>query len=378
MSKPAAPSTPANPGFEVEITSGGRAYGDGEASRTAPNLSPARAEAKARVRRRTNLIIAGCAALFAAIVLWAWLSNPNSLIPSDAVARVNGEYIYDRDIAREMDLTRVYNDIANRDNEPAPSAPSALESLITRLVQAQDAKKAGVAVSAEDLESALAAVPENLGLASQEELVTVLAKYNRTLDDMRSSVRDALLLTRHISQNVAASGKTDDEKRTLTNAWQTRLVQSARIERLKSAGSGPAPRVGSEAPDFTLKDIDGKEVKLSALRGRPVMLNFWATWCPPCRAEIPTIAELYKSTHKDGAYEILGIATQSDNATIKAFTQEFSMTFPIAPDVESRITSLYHVLPIPTSFFIDKDGIIRDTHVGIVDKETMEKWLLGK
>jgi peroxiredoxin len=277
-----------------------------------------------------------------------------------------------------MDLTRVYNDIAKRDNEPAPSAPSALESLITRMVQVQDARKADVVVSAEDVESALAAVPNNLGLSSQDELVKVLAKYNRTLDDMRSSVRDALLLTRYISQNVAASGTTDDEKRTLTNAWQTQLVQSARIERLKSAGSGPAPRIGSEAPDFTLKDIDGKEVKLSALRGRPVMLNFWATWCPPCRSEIPTIAELYKSTHKDGAYEILGVATQSDNSTIKAFAQEFGMTFPIAPDVESRITSLYHVLPIPTSFFIDKDGIIRDTHVGIVDKETMEKWLLEK
>lgn len=376
MSKPNAPSAPTNPGFEVEITSGGRAYGDGEASRIAPTLSPARAAAKARARRRTTLIIASCALLFGAIVLWAWLSNPNALVPSDAVARVNGEYIYDRDITREMDLTRVYDEL-DTSKVFTPTAPSALESLIITRIQVQDAKKSGVAINAEDVESGLAEFSGRFGL-SQEQLVSILSKYNLTLDDMRSSIRDALLWTRHISQNVAVSGTTDDEKRILTNTWQTRLAQSAKIDRLKSAGSGPAPRIGSEAPDFTLKAIDGKEVKLSALRGRPVMLNFWATWCPPCRSEIPTIAELYKSTHKEGAYEILGIATQSDNSTIKAFAQEFGMAFPIAPDVESRVTSLYHVLPIPTSFFIDKDGIIRDTHIGIVDKETMEKWLLGQ
>ena len=108
------------------------------------------------------------------------------------------------------------------------------------------------------------------------------------------------------------------------------------------------------------------------------MVNFWATWCPPCRSEIPTITSLYRETHKGDNYEIVGVATQSDKGTIEAFAQEFGMTFPILPDVESRTTSLYHVLPIPTSFFIDKDGIIRDMRVGIVDRALMEKWLLGK
>jgi peroxiredoxin len=167
----------------------------------------------------------------------------------------------------------------------------------------------------------------------------------------------------------------------MENDWLTSLAQTSKIERFKAAGSGAAPRVGSEAPEITLKDLSGKEVKLSSLRGRPVMVNFWATWCPPCRQEIPVISEMYNETHglagSSGPYEILGVATQSDVATVKAFTDEFKMAFPVVQDVESLATSDYHVLPIPTTFFIDKDGIIRYIQTGMVDRPLMEKWLLG-
>ena len=108
------------------------------------------------------------------------------------------------------------------------------------------------------------------------------------------------------------------------------------------------------------------------------MLNFWATWCPPCRAEIPILTRTYEETNKNGSYEILGVATQSDASTIAAFVKEFNMTFPVLADAGSQVTSLYHVLPIPTTFFIDKDGIIQFIKSGPVDRPLMEKYLLGK
>jgi peroxiredoxin len=136
--------------------------------------------------------------------------------------------------------------------------------------------------------------------------------------------------------------------------------------------------VGAEAPDFTLKDLSGKDVTLSSLRGKPVMINFWATWCPPCREEIPVITKLYGETKGGTSYEVLGVATQSDASTIRAFADEFAMDFPLLPDANSNVVSSYHVLPIPTTFFVDKDGIIRFIQTGPVRREVMEEWLLGE
>jgi thiol-disulfide isomerase/thioredoxin len=107
-------------------------------------------------------------------------------------------------------------------------------------------------------------------------------------------------------------------------------------------------------------------------------VNFWATWCPPCRAEIPAIVRLYEEEHTGDNFEILGvaIASQSNAEVIRAFMGEFNMNFPILIDAESQVVGLYHVLPIPTSFFVDEEGIIRDIRAGVVDEETMRKWLV--
>jgi peroxiredoxin len=364
-------------GFEVTIESGGRAYDAGPVVLPSTTLSPARAAAKERAKHR-NLTIAGlCVAGLVAIVAWAWLSNPSANISSDALARVNGEFIYERDVNRELDLTRVSNELSNKPDADLPSPTSVLEDLIARKMQVQDARKAGVTMTAEEVDSSLADILDRSGI-SKEKLQAALAKYNLTLDDMGAVASDTYLINKYIAGYVLAGASTPEERQNKRNDWQTSLSQSAKVDRFKAAGSGPAPSVGSEAPDFTLRDLNGKDVSLSALRGQPVMINFWATWCPPCRAEIPTLVQMYKETHQPGSYEILGIATQSDMQTIQAFSKEFEMAFSVMPDNDSRITSLYHVLPIPTSFFVDKDGIIRYVQVGVADRPLLERWLLGK
>lgn len=87
---------------------------------------------------------------------------------------------------------------------------------------------------------------------------------------------------------------------------------------------------------------------------------------------------MYGGTNGKAEYEVVAVATQSDRETVKAFAQEFKMNFPILPDAGSQVTSLYHILPILATFFIDREGIIRYIQASIVDGPTMEKWLLDK
>jgi len=366
-----------DPGFEVEIKSGGRAY-DSDAPAPAPRtISPARAAAKAHTRKRNIAIAAAVVAVLTGLGLWMYLSNPSTNVPPDAVARVNGDYIYERDIDRELDLTRVANDQTGTSNSTLPSRAQVLSDLIDRKMRVQDAKKAGVQVSATELDSAIKDILDRTGL-TQAQLDDSLAKHNLTIDDMRSVAGDTLLINKYIANYVIRGATSDEDAQNKKNDWLTSLAQTSKVDRLKSTGSGPEPRVGAEAPDFTLTDLSGKEVNLKSLRGQPVMINFWATWCPPCRSEIPTIAQTYSKTHKPGSYEILGVATQSDAPTVQAFAKEFGMNFPVLPDNDNRVSDLYHILPIPTSFLIDKDGIIRDMQVGPVDAAKLQKWLLNQ
>jgi len=377
------PASKPDIGFDVEINSGGRAYDASATSEGVRAVSPTRLAAKEQARRRRVIIISLLAVGVAAVALWGWLSNPNTSVPSDAVARVNGEYILEKDVDREINLTKASLELSQvlsgtngvDTKTTLPSRAQVLEDLITRKMQVQDARKAGVVVGDTDIESAVQAIMERTGV-SQEKLEAALAKYGLTLDDLREITGDVALINKYIGDYVASGAKDEQDVQNKRNDWLTSLAQTSKIDRLKASGAGPAPQIGKEAPDFTLTSLDGKEVKLSDLRGKPVLVNFWATWCPPCRAEIPEIVQTYKETHKDN-YEIVGIATQSDRPTIEAFAKEFGILFPVLPDADNRITSdLYHVIPIPTSFFIDKDGIIRDIHIGPVDRTLLEKWLL--
>ncbi|KEO84370.1 redoxin domain-containing protein [Tumebacillus flagellatus] len=117
--------------------------------------------------------------------------------------------------------------------------------------------------------------------------------------------------------------------------------------------------VGQAAPDFQLETLDGKTVKLSDYRGKVVLLNFWASWCEPCRQEMPDIEKAYE-TYKDQGLVVLGANLQENNVSIQGFTDTMGLTFPILMDKDGKLAvQTYKVKPIPTSFYIDKDGILR-------------------
>lgn len=131
------------------------------------------------------------------------------------------------------------------------------------------------------------------------------------------------------------------------------------------ASPGSVAKEGFTAPDFKLGLMDGGTVTLSELKGKVVLVNFWTSWCPPCRKEMPAIESVYRS-YKDLGLVVIGLnlTAQDSKQAAALFAQEVGVTFPIALDLDNSVGNLYRVTALPTSFFIDRKGVIRSVIVG--------------
>jgi cytochrome c biogenesis protein CcmG, thiol:disulfide interchange protein DsbE len=142
--------------------------------------------------------------------------------------------------------------------------------------------------------------------------------------------------------------------------WASRASQQTTTH-----GGIPAPIQGFQAPDFKLDTLQGGSMQLSALRGKPVLVSLWASWCPPCKAEMPAFEKVYRQ-YGDQGFTILAVnaSNQDSQADAQAFVQANDLTFPILLDTQGRVSQLYDLRSLPTSFFIDRDGVIREIVVG--------------
>jgi len=135
----------------------------------------------------------------------------------------------------------------------------------------------------------------------------------------------------------------------------------------------PSFSSNSEAPDFALKTLDNKEVQLSNLRGKGVIINFWGTWCKPCEKEMPALESTYKE-YKNKNVEIIGVNLEESNIAVKTYVDRKDLSFPILLDKDGQVRDIYNVSTIPSSFFINEEGKIVKEYVGQMNEETLNKW----
>ncbi len=132
---------------------------------------------------------------------------------------------------------------------------------------------------------------------------------------------------------------------------------------LVPSGMSVEAKEGSLAPDFLLKELDGGEVRLSDFRGKAVIVNLWATWCGPCKKEMPQFVAAYDRYQDDGL-EIIAINLQESQSIIQPFVDDFGMEFPVALDRRGSVSDKYRILGLPTTYFIDRQGVIRSVFRG--------------
>lgn len=208
---------------------------------------------------------------------------------------------------------------------------------------------------------------ENLHLhilcSSGAIIISIIIMKTHTTNIFKPNIIIMTLLVCMIGWAVYAQINKSTEQ---TEAVDVKLATSAEVGLKK----------GNIAPDFELTTLEGKPVKLSDFKGKKVILNFWATWCPPCKAEMPHMQNFYEEQKNDnGDVEILAVNlsdSEKNNQVVKQFVKEYELTFPILLDTEG-VGDDYQAFTIPTSYVIDSNGIIKHKIVGPMSKEMMEK-----
>lgn len=130
--------------------------------------------------------------------------------------------------------------------------------------------------------------------------------------------------------------------------------------------------VGLKAPDFELENLAGEKIKLSDFQGKKVMLNFWATWCPPCKAEIPDMQKFHLEEGEDIIILAVNIDPEND---VAGFAKQMGVTFPVLLDKKNNVNKTYQIISIPTSYFIDEQGLIQNKHIGAMNIKTMREFM---
>jgi thiol-disulfide isomerase/thioredoxin len=144
-----------------------------------------------------------------------------------------------------------------------------------------------------------------------------------------------------------------------------------------NGGTNGSPEIGKPAPDFKLDTLDGRTVVLSRLQGTPVLVNFWATWCGPCRSEMPFLQLTHQNWPADKLV-LLAVDVAENSSQVSQFMASAGFSFTVLLDRQAAVAQSYNVTGIPTTIFIDKEGVIQDIHVGAFQSQAEIETILDQ
>ena len=320
---------------------------------------------------KPRLLIALGPVIIVIILALFWLPR---VVNNNNAATINGENISGAELDRRVAFERQWTEwVGNPMPASGPEADQFRSSVLDQMVEnrliLQLAKKVGITASAQDVASAVTMLESQLNI-SDAQLGSDLTKAGLSRQTLENIMREDTIIRKYIN-TVVLSGVAAADQQTAINNFYNDTLSKASIQKRVNTGSA---KVGKAAPDFTLKNLDGQQVRLSDFKGKPVLMNFFATWCGPCRSEMPDLEAAWQQ-YKDQGLTVLAVdLTNQDNvADVKAYVKELGLTFPAVLDETGSVAGLYKVGPIPTSYFIDKNGLLSAVQVGAMSRQTMDQ-----
>jgi cytochrome c biogenesis protein CcmG/thiol:disulfide interchange protein DsbE len=311
---------------------------------------------------------------------------PTATPAGPVVAVVNSDPISQDEWLRATALDQAMNALAK---QPPTTAEATLDRLINERLVLAAAQAAKFPLTADEAQAQarVAALQKNWGV-DDAALDKALASAGLTRPVFTAEIERLLVVEAYLKQVSATQDSTQwlaDQRAhahvslyvdLASAASEVSALPEAALTPSEPASASPTPAAvaaapaipvglseGQLAPDFTLNTPDGKTVKLSSLRGQPVLINFWATWCAICRSEIPALEQAYQS-YRDRGVVLLGVDVREDAATVQTFAAQTGMTFPLAVDADGAVSDQYQVRGIPTTVIVDASGVVRARRLG--------------
>ncbi len=311
----------------------------------------------------------------------------------DTVATVNNTIITRQTWQQATRLDALMSRLAG---QPIPTAEETLDRLVNEII-VLDAAGPITPASNPEIENKIASLTQAWNI-TEPAMANALAKAGLGRTDLANRVSRLLQVESALNQLAAQHPD--------LNAWLVQARASAEIGLYRSLvaaapttlppmaapqnppvptpASSPifAPPAGmpifpypeNAAPDFTLNQLNGQPLSLSDFRGKPAIINFWATWCPPCRSELPALQAAYNARSNEIGFVAVDVKENAE--TVSAFVNELGLTFPVVVDSDGSVSDVsYQVRGLPTTLFVDANGVVAARHVGPLDESAIENYL---